>query len=58
MTGQIAMTSPQIVVYAGGGGYYYPTDDMGRLSDEIRSSGISALTASRSRSAARHCGRT
>src|SRR6516162_5200031 len=34
--GQIEMTSPQIAVYAGGG-YYYPTDDMGRLSDEIRS---------------------
>ena len=33
--GQIEMTSPQIAVYAGGG-YYYPTDDVGRLSDEIR----------------------
>jgi L-alanine-DL-glutamate epimerase-like enolase superfamily enzyme len=29
------MTSPQVAVYAGSG-YYYPTDDVGRLSDEIR----------------------
>ena len=34
--GEKEMTWPQVAVYAGGG-YYYPTDDMGRLSDEIRS---------------------
>ena len=34
--GENEMTWPQVAVYAGGG-YYYPTDDMGRLSDEIRS---------------------
>src|SRR5262249_27269123 len=27
--------NPTVSVYAGGG-YYYPTDDIGRLSDEIR----------------------
>ena len=34
--GENEMTWPQVAVYAGGG-YYYPTDDVGRLSDEIRS---------------------
>ena len=29
------VTSPPVSVYAGGG-YYYPTDDVGRLSDEVR----------------------
>jgi L-alanine-DL-glutamate epimerase-like enolase superfamily enzyme len=29
------VTSPTVSVYAGGG-YYYPTDDVGRLSDEVR----------------------
>jgi L-alanine-DL-glutamate epimerase-like enolase superfamily enzyme len=29
------MRSPRVALYAGGG-YYYPTDDVGRLSDEIR----------------------
>ena len=33
--GKTEMTSPQVAVYAGGG-YYYPADDIGRLSDEIR----------------------
>jgi len=34
--GENETTWPQVAVYAGGG-YYYPTDDVGRLSDEIRS---------------------
>ena len=34
--GEKEMTWPQVAVYAGGG-YYYPTEDMGRLSDDIRS---------------------
>ena len=34
--GENEMTWPQVALYAGGG-YYYPTDDVGRLSDEIRS---------------------
>jgi L-alanine-DL-glutamate epimerase-like enolase superfamily enzyme len=29
------VTSPSVSVYAGGG-YYYPADDVGRLSDEVR----------------------
>jgi len=33
--GKKAMTSRQVAVYAGGG-YYYPTEDISRLSDEIR----------------------
>ena len=33
--GEKEMTSPRVAVYAGGG-YYYPTNDVGRLSDEIR----------------------
>jgi len=34
--GENEMTWSQVAVYAGGG-YYYPTADVGRLSDEIRS---------------------
>jgi len=33
--GERETMSPQVAVYAGGG-YYYPADDVGRLSDEIR----------------------